>query len=80
MTAEAAERHQELRKDAIVVNDTAKITKPCKRCGRLLIERTNRETGESFLGCPSWPDCTYTEPLPESIKLRRQGQKGLFDE
>jgi len=44
--------------------------------------KTNRETGHEFLGCTGWrPDkqgCLYTEPLPEAIKLRRQGFKDMF--
>lgn len=56
------------------------ITKTCPRCGQPLTVRRNRETHEEFFGCTSWPQCTYTEPLPEHIKLRRQGQRGLFDE
>ncbi len=58
------------------------IVKPCKKCGRPLEIKTNRETGHEFLGCSSWkPDgqgCTYTEPLPEAIKLRRQGHQDMF--
>lgn len=27
------------------------ITKACPDCGRPLVERTNRATGEPFLGC-----------------------------
>jgi ssDNA-binding Zn-finger/Zn-ribbon topoisomerase 1 len=56
------------------------IIKACPRCGQLLVERTNRATGEPFLGCRRWPECTHSEPLPESVKLRRQGQRGMFDE
>ena len=56
------------------------IIKACPRCGALLIERTNSETGEPFLGCTTWPECKHTEPLPESIKLRRAGQREMFEE
>lgn len=56
------------------------ITKACPRCGQPLVEKTNRTTGEPFLGCPSWPACEHTEPLPVDIVLRRQGQRGLFDD
>jgi len=60
------------------------IVKPCPRCGALLEIRTNRRTGQEFLGCTrwrsAWEGCPYTEPLPEAIVLRRQGQRGLFDE
>lgn len=51
-----------------------RITKTCPWCGQPLEIKVNRETGHEFLGC------MYTEPLPESIKLRRQGQKGMFDD
>lgn len=67
------------------------IVKPCPRCGQPLEIKTNRETGSEFLGCSAFVSkragmvgtrvvgCGYTEPLPEAIKLRRQGQKGMFD-
>lgn len=58
---------------------TETITKACPGCGptvRLVI-RINRQTGHEFLGCPRWPGCGYTEPLPESIRLRRAGAREL---
>ena len=54
------------------------ITKPCPDCGRPLVERTNRATGTSFLGCPRWPECKHTEPLPEALRLRRAGVRDMF--
>lgn len=59
-----------------------RIIKACPKCGQPLEIKVNRETGHEFLGCSAWrlTGCTHTEPLPESIKLRRQGQKGMFDE
>lgn len=56
------------------------ITKPCKRCGALLEIKRNWAANEEFLGCARWPDCSYTEKLPETIKLRRQGVKDMFDD
>jgi ssDNA-binding Zn-finger/Zn-ribbon topoisomerase 1 len=56
------------------------IVKTCPRCGQPLQIKRNRETQEEFLGCSTFPACRYTEPLPEAIRLRRQGQPGLFDE
>jgi ssDNA-binding Zn-finger/Zn-ribbon topoisomerase 1 len=60
------------------------IVKPCPKCGQLLEIKTNRETGHEFFGCSAWQPggqgCGYTEPLPEAIRLRRQGQRGMFDE
>lgn len=57
-----------------------RIVKACPRCGQLLEIKRNRSTQEEFLGCSAWPQCTYTEPLPETIKLKRQGQRGMFDD
>jgi len=56
------------------------IVKACKACGATLVIRVNHATQEEFLGCPRWPECRHTEPLPEAIVLRRAGQRGLFDE
>ena len=58
-----------------------KVTKTCPNCGiaHLLVIRTNRTTQEQFLGCPNWPECRYTEPLPEDVRLRAAGQIGLFE-
>ncbi len=56
------------------------IVKTCPTCGQSLQIKRNRTTREEFLGCSAWPQCTYTEPLPEAIRLRRQGQRELFDE
>lgn len=56
------------------------IVKPCKRCGATLVIRVNHETGEEFFGCPRWPECKHTEPLPEAIKLRRAGVRDMFDD
>lgn len=35
----------------------------CSRCGAEMVERTNRQTGESFLACKRYPDCRSTRPL-----------------
>jgi DNA topoisomerase-1 len=59
---------------------TERIVKTCPKCGRRLTIKRNSETGEEFLGCTGFPDCRHTEPLPEAIRLRRAGQKDLFDE
>lgn len=57
-----------------------RIVKACPRCGQPLTIRRNRESSEEFFGCAGYPACTYTEPLSEAIKLRRAGQRDLFDE
>jgi ssDNA-binding Zn-finger/Zn-ribbon topoisomerase 1 len=35
----------------------------CPRCGGPMVERTNRQTGEAFLGCRRFPDCRGTRRL-----------------
>jgi ssDNA-binding Zn-finger/Zn-ribbon topoisomerase 1 len=58
-----------------------RITKVCPRCGQPLEIKRNHETQQEFLGCSGYRDgCKHTEPLPEHIRLRRAGQRGLFDE
>lgn len=56
----------------------AELEKACPECGRELVIRTNRATGEEFIGCVGYPSfCQHTEPLPESIKMRRAGATPL---
>jgi ssDNA-binding Zn-finger/Zn-ribbon topoisomerase 1 len=41
---------------------------PCPQCGDgKLITRSNKKTGESFLGCTNFPECKYTQK-PEKIE------------
>jgi len=35
----------------------------CPRCGGQMVERTNRATGEKFMGCNRYPRCRGTRPL-----------------
>ncbi len=35
----------------------------CPRCGAPLVVRTQRQTGEQFLGCSTFPRCRHTQPL-----------------
>ena len=70
---------------SLQVPEPEHIVKACKRCGALMQIKVNRTTGEQFLGCTrhipgDWDSCNHTEPLPEAIRLRRQGQKDMFDE
>ncbi|MEA3523650.1 MAG: NERD domain-containing protein [Campylobacterota bacterium] len=38
-----------------------KIT--CKKCGSAMMERTNKKTGDVFLGCSNYPKCRNTEQV-----------------
>ena len=42
-----------------------------------LVIRKNSKTGYLFLGCPKWPDCGYTEKLPEELKMKLEGHQQL---
>jgi restriction system protein len=43
---------------------TANAPSPhCSRCGVRLIENRNHRTGQTFLGCPNYPQCRYTRSL-----------------
>ena len=35
----------------------------CPRCGGRMVERTNRRSGDRFLGCPRYPRCRGTRPI-----------------
>lgn len=52
----------------------------CPNCehGVKLIVRTNRQRGDQFLGCPNFPECTYTQEIPEAWYLEAMGQPKLF--
>lgn len=53
------------------------IVRSCPKCGRPLVLRTNGATGEEFLGCSQWPQCTYTTPLTPDLVMRRAGATEL---
>lgn len=40
--------------------DTSSQSPTCRRCGSVLVQRTNRRTGEAFLGCSEFPRCRGT--------------------
>lgn len=39
------------------------VANACPRCGSALVERRNRSTEESFLGCSAYPRCRYTRAI-----------------
>jgi len=44
----------------VSVIDTDSQSSTCRRCGSVLVQRTNRRTGEAFLGCSQFPRCRGT--------------------
>lgn len=36
----------------------------CPRCNEPMVLRTNTHTREPFWGCPKFPECRGTRPLP----------------
>jgi len=42
---------------------------PYCRDGEKVI-RQNRTSGEFFVSCTGWPDCNFSENLPEDLRLR----------
>lgn len=50
---------------------------PKNGCNGMLIIRQNRRTKHHFLGCENWPDCDFTEPLPEDVKMLAMGAQKL---
>ena len=49
---------------------------PCPRCGRALVERPNRRTGQRFFRCAAFPRCLYSTPArsysPSGTKSTRR--------
>lgn len=53
------------------------VSIPCK-CGRPMVERTNRQNGSTFMGCSGYPDlCSETAALPEYVRMIRDGASEL---
>jgi len=55
----------------------------CNACGKPMIRRTNRQSGNVFWGCSSYPKCSYTEPvnnnelMVESLKTPEKHSKTI---
>lgn len=45
----------------------------CPEHGSPLLVRRNHLNDSQFLGCPRYPECTYTRSLPTDVILRQQG-------
>lgn len=53
------------------------LTRSCPKCGRKLVIRRVKQTGERFVGCEQWPRCTFTEPLPAAYAMLEAGASML---
>lgn len=59
------------------MSESLKITKACPICEKPMVVRTNKASGQDFLGCSQYPDCTGTAPLPPEVLLRAAGAPTL---
>jgi len=66
--------------DKPILENNKQVERYCPNCSPMvkLRVKTNRVNGNQFLGCPNWPDCDYTDSIPESLIMEVQGQKKLF--
>ncbi len=66
----------------VKLEKNSEVSRFCPVCENTvkLIVKENHITGHHFLGCPNYPECDYTAPIPEEFIMRAQGQKGLFDD
>lgn len=49
-------------------SDQPDKTPACPNCGQPMVKRTARQgskAGQSFWGCPAYPDCKGTKPIPQ---------------
>jgi ssDNA-binding Zn-finger/Zn-ribbon topoisomerase 1 len=61
------------------LQDNAEVERTCPKCGPTvkLIVKTNRLNDNQFLGCPRWPMCDHTEPIPEALRMQALGAQRL---
>lgn len=38
------------------------VGEPCPKCGKPLLEKFSRKTGQTFIGCTDWKECKYIKP------------------
>ena len=49
----------------------------CPECGGRMVIQRDHKTQDEGLFCAHWPKCSYREPLPEDVILRRMGAEML---
>jgi ssDNA-binding Zn-finger/Zn-ribbon topoisomerase 1 len=47
--------------------EATRISTECPRCGDDLVVRHNRRNGNPFLGCDSYPACSFSEPYVTAL-------------
>jgi ssDNA-binding Zn-finger/Zn-ribbon topoisomerase 1 len=52
----------------------------CPECGAALIQRTRHSDGHAFVGCTSWPECTFAAPTPEQITEAHEARIRAIEE
>jgi ssDNA-binding Zn-finger/Zn-ribbon topoisomerase 1 len=57
--------------------ETGEYCPECKNSTKLIL-RQNSYTSEFFIACPNYPECKFTKPLSEELKMRLNGQETLF--
>jgi ribosomal protein S27AE len=60
---------------SLAVDELTEINATCPRCGGLMVTRSNRSTGERFLGCSKFPGCKGTRPFPVLTKSIPSGPR-----
>ncbi len=65
------------------MTDEHRPTIQCPKCldaGRgqqIMVVRTNEKNGSEFLGCPQYPKCRHSQPLPIWFEMERMGAERL---
>lgn len=59
--------------------DKTETARRCPKCGPTtkLIIRTNRQNESQFLGCPNWPKCDHSAPIPQDMIMEEAGAQRL---
>lgn len=61
------------------LRDRATVEILCPKCDAppKLIIRTNRANDSKFLGCPNFPECRHTQPIPQDMLMEAAGAQRL---
>ena len=59
---------EQLKNTQVTIIPLEKSEKKCPKCGSNLVVRTNKKSGNKFLGCPKFPKCKHAEPDPNFVQ------------